>query len=141
MSDSYMQPEKSPEPPKGKVGVKGLDVTAMSVSFDFSTNAQVTVNVDITGSGNDTATFNLYGASDVADPGPNNGSHLDGPIASRPAAMGGSDGWSQDKDYTAQVIYLLNGARVKWKYTVPAASLNSPGPFSYPNNSMTRQPN
>ena len=76
----------------------------------------------------------------MTDPGPKNGSHLAGPIANRPALMAGDGPWVQNQVYTAQVTYLLNGTRVKWKYTVPGSALNGPGPFSFPNNSMTRQP-
>ena len=121
MTDPSMQPEKAP---KGKDEVKGLDVTSMDSSFEFATNGDVGVTVAIEGT----------------DPGPKNGSHLAGPIANRPALMAGDGPWVQNQVYTAQVTYLLNGTRVKWKYTVPGSALNGPGPFSFPNNSMTRQP-
>ena len=135
MPDPAMQPEYSDEKKKG------LDVSSMSANFTFNndTNHTVNVTVDITGTGTDTASFNLYGASNTPSPSSSNGNRLQGPLTSRPLRMAGSGTWTAGESYTAEVAYTRANTVVKWKYTVPASSLGA-GAHTYNNNSMTKEP-
>ena len=137
MSESQTQPESSscgndPE-------VRGLDISAMSANLVFADDGDVTVSVNITGTGTDVTTFDLYGASDTTAPRAQNGSHLQGPVASRPTRMSGSSPWTSGKSYTVEVTYSRSSTLTGWSYTVPWSWLSGSGPFTYNNLTLSKR--